>query len=140
METAIEDVVRWVATNAGAIAIICCVAAGYSYIVHKGMTGEDWAPRQWWRGRMKKRERELHVTVTAVDGFVSFVEDRVMSGEFTRIEAQEVYRRLKKSFPIKDLFASPEALKETIQRRRASGMHEPSPLPKPRRRHMLEKA
>jgi hypothetical protein len=94
----------------------------------------DFIPRR--RGRMLRRARREYVKKMAVDGFVDRVEENVSNGTFTRDEAKELYRELRKCFPIRDLFPSPQLLKEAIKRRLAAKIHEPVPLPgrKPKRK------
>jgi len=94
-----------------------------------------------WRGYMIRKARREHVKVILIDKFVDDVEEAILSGEISREEAIETYRDLKKCFPIPDLYPSSERLKEDIQRRMSSGMHEPvilTPVKKPK--NMLDRA
>ena len=94
---------------------------------------------------MLRRARRNYVEQQMVDDFVNAIEERVYNGIITREEAKEVYRKLKQSFPIRDLFPSPELLKEAIKHRKAAGIHAPVPLPeamselKNRPKHMFDK-
>lgn len=91
---------------------------------------------------MLQRERRKYVDVVVTDAFVSSVEDMVASDSITRKEASDTYRRLKQLFPIRDLFPSPEALKENIRRRLQLLKQEgPMPLPdrKAKKKHMFDK-
>lgn len=104
---------------------------------------------QWWnliprrRGRAMRRARREWVRRDAVDAFVNHVEERVYAGIYTRKEASELYRDARKYWPVKDLFPSPERLKEDIKRRLAAHIHEPVNISnkkeKARPRHMFEK-
>lgn len=104
---------------------------------------------QWWnliprrRGKAMRRARREWVRRDAVDAFVSHVEERVYAGIYTRKEASELYRDARKYWPVKDLFPSPERLKEDIKRRLAAHIHEPVNITnqkeKARPKHMFEK-
>lgn len=102
----------------------------------------DFIPHR--RGRMLRKARRQFIKQDAVDGFVSYVEDQVYHGTYTRDEAKELYREMKKTFPIRDLFPSPRLLKEAIRKRLASGIHTPVSLPdlkeKKKRKHAFDKA
>lgn len=82
-------------------------------------------------GKSMKQQRRENVDTLAVDGFVSHVEDMVANQIVTREEATEVYIKLKKSFPIRDLFPSVAVLKANIQKRLQYAVHEPIPVPLP---------
>ncbi len=84
----------------------------------------------YWGKSMKQQRRE-NVDTLAVDGFVSHVEDMVANQIVTREEATEVYIKLKKSFPIRDLFPSVAVLKANIQKRLTTEAHQPIPAPLP---------
>lgn len=121
---------------------VCMAVIGLLWYV---MRPEDWewlnsSPKR--RGKMLKRERRKFVKTDATDGFVSYVEDQVINGSYTRGEANEIYRELKKCFPIRDLFPSTEALKENIRRRLVVLKQEgrmPLPGSKPKKKHMFDK-
>lgn len=89
---------------------------------------------QWWnliprrRGRAMRKARRNWVRQDAIDAFVNHVEERVYAGVFTRKEASELYRDARKYWPVKDLFPSPERLKEDIKRRLAAHINEPVAL------------
>lgn len=89
---------------------------------------------RWWnliprrRGRAMRKARRNWVRQDAIDAFVNHVEERVYAGAFTRKEASELYRDARKYWPVKDLFPSPERLKEDIKRRLAAHIHEPVAL------------
>ena len=112
------------------IAMGVAVLIAMAYVPNWRTDNGDWlsfVPRR--RGKMLRRERLRYVQSQAVDILVSGVEERVYSGEFTREEARDIYRDFKKCFPIRDLFPSPELLKDAIKRRRASHQHDPVALP-----------
>lgn len=92
---------------------------------------------------MLRRARREFIKKQAVDDFVDRVEERFFQGIYTDAERKELYRDIKKCFPIRDVFPSPELLKEAINKRRALGIHNPVPLPdwkeKARPKHMFEK-
>jgi hypothetical protein len=104
---------------------------------------------QWWnliprrRGRAMRRARRNWVRQDAIDAFVNHVEERVYAGVYTRKEASELYRDARKYWPVKDLFPSPERLKEDIKRRLAAHIHEPVNISnekeKARPKHMFDK-
>lgn len=96
------------------------------------------------RGKMLRRARREFVRRDAIDAFVDYVEERVFHGDYTRKEANELYRDARKYWPVKELFPSPELLKENIRKRLdATGRNQPVPLPdreeKARPKHMFEK-
>lgn len=77
-----------------------------------------YAPKGYRRGaRRMRRERERHVNEIMTHEFVSCTEDRVINGEISRSEATEVYRKLKRLFPLRNLFPSSEWLKASIKNR-----------------------
>lgn len=95
---------------------------------------------------MLRRKRREFVEQQAIDDFVNAVEERVYHGAYTRGEAKEIYRMFKQAFPkSRDLFPSPELLKEAIRRRHEAGIHKPVPLPgalpelSGKRRHLFDK-
>ena len=98
----------------------------------------------WFDGRgeglMSRRE---FVKRQAIDDTVNAIEERVAQGVYTREEANELLRELKKAWPVADLFPIPELLKGVIQKRIASGTHAPVELPganpKPRPKHAFDK-
>ena len=100
-------------------------------------------PQDLWRGIVARRERKNFIRNTATQDFVDKTEDRVADGFYTRDEATELYRDMKKCFPIRNLFASTERLKDDIKKRLASGLHTPVTLPKvegkPKRKHLFDK-
>ena len=81
------------------------------------------------KGRKMRQLKEDRAVLTGVDGFVDLIEERVASGFYDREDAKILYSRLKKCFPIKDLFPSPPLLKEAIEKRINSGTHAPVELP-----------
>jgi len=93
------------------------------------------------RGRMsRRRARREYVRRDAIDKLVDYVEERVFHGEYTRAEANELYRDARKYWPVKELFPSPVLLKENIQSRLARQQNQPVPLPdKPKPKHMFDK-
>lgn len=103
----------------------------------------------WWnhiprrRGRMLRRARRNWVRQDAIDAFVNHVEERVYAKVYSRKEASELYRDARKYWPVKDLFPSPERLKEDIKQRLARHQNEAVTLPdkkeEARPKHMFEK-
>lgn len=97
-------------------------------------------PRRRGMKNMKKA-RINFIESLIIDDFVDAVEKRVFSEELSRTEATKLYQKMKRLFPVRDLFPSPELLKETIKRR--LGTHEPVPLPgsEPafKRKHLFDK-
>ena len=96
-------------------------------LVTSGLCWEAVAPIL--RGKKMKKERQQFVRVFMVDKFTSEIEDSVLDGDISREEATEVYRDLKKCFPIPDLYPSVPLLKERIQKRLNSFTHAPVDLP-----------
>lgn len=105
---------------------------------------------EWWnyiprrRGKAMRRTRRDWVRRDAIDAFVNHVEERVYANEYSRKEASELYRDARKYWPVKELFPSPERLKEDIKRRlAATSKNLPVPLPdikeKAQPKHMFEK-
>lgn len=85
-------------------------------------------PRSYNRGkRMLRRARREFVDNLVAQEFVDTVEMHVYNGEITRQEATECYRRMKRLFPIRNLFPNPELLKENIKKR--LGKHVTPTLP-----------
>lgn len=114
-----------------------------------GVPRENWgwinhAPRSYRRrGKNMRNDRMDYVLNSAVMDFADKIEQRVYDGEYTRTEAGELYRRLKRVFPkVKDIFPSPEKLKENIQRRLAKpedyDCKLPGRTPKKKMRHMFD--
>lgn len=94
------------------------------------IASDGWASlRPRGRGRMLRRARRNFVRTMIIDDLVSNVEEKVFSGIITRKEASEIYRDARKYWPVKELFPSPELLKENINKRLASKTHTPVPLP-----------
>jgi hypothetical protein len=81
------------------------------------------------RGRMIRKARRQYVDQLATYDFVDKIEERIYQGAITRAEANELYRKMKQLFPIRNLFPSPELLKENIDKRLRKGTHAPVPLP-----------
>lgn len=104
---------------------------------------------EWWnllphrRGKTMRRARRDWVRRDAIDALVNHVEERVYAGIYTRKEASEIYRDARKYWPVKELFPSPELLKENIKRRIAAHANEPVELidrkEKARSKHMFDK-
>lgn len=93
-------------------------------------SNSDWLnsiPRR--RGKTMRRARRNYIRSDFIDGAVHYIEERVYDNVYSREEAKEIYRDLKKCFPVRDFFPSPELLKENIRRRIASGTHAPVALP-----------
>lgn len=102
----------------------------------------NYAPKR--RGRRMWKARRDFVRKDTIDALVEHIELRVAQGDYTRKEASELYRDARKYWPVKDLFPSPELLKENIKRRlAATSKNQPVPLPdrveKPRRKHAFDK-
>lgn len=105
--------------------------------------------QEWWnaipkrRGRMLRRARRNWVRQDAIDAFVNHVEERVYARIYSRKEASELYRDARKYWPVKDLFPSPELLKENIRKRLAAHNNEAVPLvdkkEKAQPKHMFDK-
>lgn len=104
---------------------------------------------EWWnliprrRGKAMRRARRDWVRRDAIDAFVNHVEERVYNKEYSRKEATELYRDARKYWPVRELFPSPERLKEDIKRRLAAHINEEVSLPdkkeKAQPKHMFEK-
>lgn len=107
-------------------------------VVTGGYVGINYSLMPFIRGIQMRKARQEYVEVFLTDKFVSDIEDAVINGDITRDEATEAYRKLKKCFPISNLFPATERLKETIQKRIASGIHAAVELPKPKRKHMFD--
>lgn len=116
------------------------ILMGVYALMHKHLSWNKW---NYWeviprlRGKAMRRARRNYVRSSAVDGFVGIVEERVYQGEYTRDEAREIYRDLKKAFPIHDLYPSPALLKENIKQRLARKNNDPVPLPGKEKKPML---
>lgn len=92
------------------------------------------------RGRMMKKARWDYVLGKASDKFTSDIMDWLMEEEVTTEEANELYRLLKQALKSKSLYPSEVLLKEAIQKRIASGVNAPVPLPeKVKRKSLFEK-
>lgn len=92
---------------------------------------------------MLKRQRRNYVRSMIIDELVNIVEQRVYNEEITRKEAREIYRDARKYWPVRDLFPSPELLKENIRDRlAATSKNLPVSLPdlRVRPKHMFDKA
>lgn len=127
----------------GAIVLMGAYALLHPYLSWNTQTWSvyDLIPRR--RGKAMRRARRNYVRSLAIDSFVHDVEELVYNGTFTREEAKEIYRDMKKCFPVSDLYPNVQLLKENINKRRASGIHAPVVLPdgeqKPIRRHLFDK-
>lgn len=97
------------------------------------------------RGKMLRKKRREFVEQQAIDDFVHVVEERWFHGIYTDEEKKEIYRRFRHAFPqVRDVFPSPDLLKEAIVMRRSKALPK-LPLPdavpelsnKPR--HMFDK-
>lgn len=94
------------------------------------------------RGRHVKKARRDFIRKDTIDALVHHVEKRVYDGDYSRKEANELYREARKAWYVKDLFPSPILLKEAINKRLKSGQNEPVPLPgsdKPKRKNAFDK-
>ena len=119
-------------TDQGFVFFVICVAALVLYFLYPKGEGLEWLdskPKR--RGKAMRAERRKYVEYLATEGMVSYVEDLVATEQITRAEAREIYLKLKRSFPIRDLFPSVEALKEGIKRRLLTKTHHPIPSPLP---------
>lgn len=94
----------------------------------------SWRTTKWGQDRMARQARTQSVEAQAIEDFVHSVEERVASGDYTREEAKELYRKAKKAWPSSDLYPSTELLKEAIDKRMTSGDHAPVQLPDPKPR------
>lgn len=81
------------------------------------------------RGRMFKKQRWDYVKNLVTYDLTDKIEERVYQGAMSREEAREIYRMLKQTFPVRNMFPAPELLKENIKKRIKSGTHDPVPLP-----------
>lgn len=112
--------------------IVVGMAALVFYLLLPKKEGLEWLdskPKK--RGKAMRHERRKHVEYLATYEMVSRIEDLVATEQITRAEAKEVYLKLKRAFPIRDLFPSTEALKEGIKRRLLTKVHHPIPVPLP---------
>lgn len=106
-----RDAVMWVATF-----VILMLALAASQQSEPGWLA--YRPKGYNRGkRMLRRARREFVDNLVAQEFVDTVEMHVYNGEITRQEATECYRRMKRLFPIRNLFPNPELLKENIKKR-----------------------
>src|SRR3954470_8076352 len=78
------------------------VVMGITVVVGGYVSGIAFLSR--WRGYMIRKARREYVQVFLTDLFVSDIEDAIIDGVLTREEAIEMYRDLKKCFPIPNLF------------------------------------
>ncbi len=111
---------------------LLAVMAGlcYAYAPWEKLDKQEWltfTPHR--RGKMLRRARRRFVEAQAIDDCVNAIEERVYAGVYTRDEAKELYRNLKKVWPVRDLFPCGEALKEAIRHRMEAKIHEPVKLP-----------
>jgi hypothetical protein len=120
---------------------ILLIAVGAIVVV-----GLSWnAIRSRIRGKKMKKERRQFVEDHLTDMFTSDIEDCVIDGTISREEASEIYLKLKKCFPIRNLFPSVDPLKERIQKRLKSHTHAVVDLPDSvepvkKRKHMFDKS
>jgi len=96
------------------------------------------------RGKMLRKKRREFVEQQAIDDFVHIVEERWFHGVYSDEEKKELYRRFRLAFPtVRDLFPSPELLKEAIKRRKEKDLLVKVKLPDavseldPKPRHMF---
>lgn len=103
-------------------------------LILSGYLLPSWRTTKWGQDRMARQARTQSVEAQAIEDFVHSVEERVASGDYTREEAKELYRKAKKAWPSPDLYPSTELLKEAIDKRMSSGTHAPVQLPDPKPR------
>lgn len=124
MEQAWEFVVNYLNDNALAVEItgIAVMLMLFVSMRNRLSPGSDgWVyfkPRSYNRGKrnMRTERREYYLNIAAHD-FVDSVEERVAAGEFSRVEAAEIYRLLKHHFRLRTLFPNPERVKENLKKR-----------------------
>lgn len=117
-----HDAVVWIGV---ALILLLALAASQN---NKPVWWAHFKPRSYNRGkRMLRRARREFVDNLVAQEFVDTVEMHVYNGEITRQEATECYRRMKRLFPIRNLFPNPELLKENIKKR--LGKHTTPNLP-----------
>lgn len=133
--------------NAPLIIVLCLMATGAALstsVINKDVPGWYTFPPRSYRKRGKKmrKDRLDHVINTATQDFVDSVENRVYHGEFTRAEASEIYRRMKRIFPIRNLFPNPELLKEKLKARQGTFIEPNLPGKKlvVKRKHLFDRA
>lgn len=113
-----HDQVNW-NVALGVIVLMLMYAMWHTY--QESDNGERYSQLPLRRGqKMRRRARREYVRRQAIDAFVDYVEERVFHKEFTRAEASELYRDARKYWPVRELFPSPELLKENIKRRLAA--------------------
>lgn len=107
-------------------------------------TGWEVMPPRGWkrRGKNMRKQRQEDVDSLLTSDFVDRVETRVYNGEITRLEATEAYRKLKRLYPIRNLFPSVALLKEKLKARQGTFTKPnlPDVKEKPRRKNMFETA
>lgn len=82
------------------------------------------------RGKMLRKKRREFIEQQAIDDFINALEERTYQGAYSKDEKVELLRKFKQAFPrVRDLYPSPELLKEAIRRRKEAGIHKPVPLP-----------
>lgn len=114
------------------------------YISPRKDTGWEGIPPRGWkrRGKNMRRQRQLFVEDILTYDFVDRIETRISTGEITRSEGTEVYRKLKQLFPIRNLFPAPELLKARLLARQGTFTKPKIPgsnfEEKPRRKNMFE--
>jgi hypothetical protein len=115
------------------MAMGCLVAAGMLWLT---ILARDW------RGIMSRKQRRQRVMEDITYEYVSLTEDKVADETITREEAIEVYRNLKKCFPIPSLYPSVELLKEAIRKRQGTFIEPKLPdVPaKPKLKHAFDKS
>lgn len=95
------------------------------------------------RGKAMRRARRNHVERLFMDDIATSIEGRYFNDEYSPEERRELYLKLKKCFPVRDLFPSPELLKKAIDWRLKNQVHSPVTLPdrkeKAPRKRMFEK-
>lgn len=118
------------------------ILLGAAYVPNK----RDWGwleHRPRLRGSMSlKKARRNFVRSMVIDELVNIVESKVFHEEMTRKEAREIYRDARKYWPVRDLFPSPELLKENIKDRLANTSRNlPVSLPdaKPKAKHAFDR-
>lgn len=95
----------------------------------------------FWRPGKHMRQSDIDVLA---DDFTNLVEDMVADGKIKREIATEVYVRLKRVFPTRELYPTPSWLKDSIKRRLTLHIHDPVVLPDPapvrKKKHMFDRA
>lgn len=138
----LQDVIDLLQQNASLVVIVVLlVLLTIQSIPKDGWGWHRHAPRgAAAMGRRARREHQAYITRMLTSDFVNSVEQRVYNGDIGRKDATEIYRILKKGFPIREMFPDAKWLKEQITRR--LGKHTEAKLPdavkKPVRRHMFD--